>query len=229
MTASVPERARHEVKFTSVPVSYGELLQWVRMHPAGFHSPYPPRRVNNVYFDDFPLVAYHENLVGESARSKVRLRWYGHTVHPGKAVLEVKRKRNLLGWKLSFPTGPIDLESDPWRAIRHKLRGSLDPQARLWLDANPQVVLVNRYDREYFVSRDGRVRVTLDAHQRVFDQRFGERPNLTRPANLPDTVVVEFKFAREHRRDGSRAIQGLPVRASRNSKYVIGVQSLLPG
>ncbi len=111
----------------------------------------------------------------------------------------------------------------------NKCKRSQASEFDLWLDANPQAVLINRYEREYFVSRDGKLRVTLDAHQRVFDQRFGERPNLTRPANLPATVVGEFKFAHEDFSLGSRAIQGFRVRASRNSKYVIGVQSLLPG
>jgi SPX domain protein involved in polyphosphate accumulation len=229
VTIRVPERARHEVKFTTQPDRYHDVAQWVRLHPAGFHSTYPPRRVNNIYFDDFRLVAYHENLVGESARSKVRLRWYGETLQPEFGVLEVKRKRNLAGWKLSYGTGPIDLEKDTWRVIRRKLRATLSGQGRLWLDANPQPVLINRYEREYFVSRDDRIRVTLDSQQRVYDQRFGERPNVTRRANLPETVVVEFKFDRADFQLGSRAIQGLPVRASRNSKYVIGVQSLLPG
>ena len=225
----VPPRARHEVKFVSLPVRYRDIAQWVRVHPAGFFSPYPPRRNNNVYFDDYRLVAYHENLVGDSARSKVRVRWYGETFQLESGVLEVKRKRNLHGWKLSYPTGALDFEADSWRTIRRKLRESLCGEARLWLDANPQVVLINRYEREYFVSRDGKVRVTLDADQRVLDQRFGNRPNLERRANLPATIVVEFKFAREDFSLGSRAIQGLQVRASRNSKYVIGVQSLLPG
>jgi len=225
----VPQRARHEVKFVALPMRYRDIAQWVRVHPEGFYSPYPPRRVNNVYFDDYRLVAYHENLVGDSVRSKVRVRWSGETFHPESGVLEVKRKRNLMGWKLSYPTGALDFEADSWRSLRRKLRESLCGEARLWLDANPQAVLINRYEREYFVSRDDKVRVTLDAHQRVFDQRFGGRPNLARPANLPATVVVEFKFARGDFWLGSRAIQGLPVRASRNSKYVIGVQSLLPG
>jgi hypothetical protein len=224
----VPPRARHEVKFVSLPVRYRDIAHWIRVHSAAFYSPYPPRRVNNVYFDDHRLVAYHENLVGDSVRSKVRVRWYGETVHPESGVLEVKRKRNLMGWKLSYPTGALDFEADTWRSIRRKLRESLCGEARLWLDANPQAVLINRYEREYFVSRDEKIRVTLDAHQRVFDQRFGKRPNLARPANLPATVVIEFKFARGDFSLGSRAIQGLPVRASRNSTYVIGVQSLLP-
>ncbi len=44
----------------------------------------------------------------------------------------------------------------------------------------------------------------------------------------PNTIVVEFKFAPEDRDRGMWSIQGIPIRVSRNSKYVIGVQSLLP-
>lgn len=228
MTDRSRKSTRYEVKFVSTRMRLHELAHWIRVHPAGFRSPYPPRKVNNVYFDGHQLQAYHENLVGNSARSKVRLRWYGDGFRPESAVIEVKRKRNMLGWKLSYATGAVDLEADSWLRIRRRLRADLSAEARAWLDASPQPVLINRYDREYFVSWDQRVRVTLDAHQSVFDQRFAGRPNLTFPANLPNTIVVEFKFAPEDRAEGMWAIQGIPIRASRNSKYVIGVQSLLP-
>lgn len=228
MTDGLPKSARYEVKFASTLMRFHDLAHWIRVHPAGFFSPYPPRKVNNVYFDGYRLQAYHENVVGESSRSKVRLRWYGDGFRPESAVMEVKRRRNMLGWKLSYATGAVDLESDSWLGIRRRLRADLSSEARIWLDASPQPVLINRYSREYFVSRDGRVRVTLDAHQSVFDQRFSRKPNLRSPANLPNTIVVEFKFAPENRARGMWSIQGIPIRVSRNSKYVIGVQSLLP-
>ena len=98
----VPQHARHEVKFTSLPVRYRDLAQWVRLHPAGFHSPYPPRRVNNVYFDDYRLVAYHENLMGDSARSKVRVRWYGETLHPESGS---NRTYDITAWSLPYAFG----------------------------------------------------------------------------------------------------------------------------
>ncbi len=115
MTTTLPESARYEVKFISSPDRYHELEHWIRIHRAGFRSPYPPRRVNNIYFDDPVLYAYEENLVGASARSKVRLRWYGDTFQPDSCVLEVKRKRNMLGWKLNFRTGPVDFANARWR------------------------------------------------------------------------------------------------------------------
>jgi hypothetical protein len=43
---------------------------------------------------------------------------------------------------------------------------------------------------------------------------------------MPDTLVLEFKFGPHDRRLASRMMQNLPVRVSRNSKYLIGVQAI---
>lgn len=72
MTYKVPEKARQEIKFVSYEVNYALVKHWVRMHSAGFTSPYPDRWVNNVYFDTYEGAAYSENLSGSSARTKIR-------------------------------------------------------------------------------------------------------------------------------------------------------------
>ena len=226
MSIPVPDDARHELKFVTSPLLRADVLSWIRTHPAGFFSPYPPRRVNNVYFDNFDHFAYEENLVGASARTKVRLRWYGEDWRADRSTLELKRRRNALGWKINHPGGPIDLVTGSWREVRTRLRQQLPPEGRLWLDANPCPVLVNRYRRVYYETRDRRVRVTVDTDQQVYGQSERARPNRSRRANLPATLVVECKFAVEDRAYGEQVIQGIPLRVSRNSKYVIGVQSL---
>lgn len=227
--AAVPEDARYEVKFVAHATRLHELLRWARIHPAGFLEAYPQRQVNNVYFDNNEFHAYRENLLGSNERSKLRLRWYGATNRPESGMLEVKRRRSGLGWKLSFPVAALPLEGVPWSEFRGELRSQLSPLARLWLDANGVEVLINRYQRRYFVSSDGLVRLTFDWDQQVYDQRRSTLPNLERRANLPNSVVVEFKFAKDDRQDASRIIQGLPLRVSRNSKYVIGMQAIARG
>ncbi len=222
----VPDELRYEVKFVARATDLHRVLSWVRVCEAGFSEPFPTRQVNNVYFDTFDHFAYTENVSGVSGRSKVRFRWYGGQDDPDKGTLEVKRRRSSVGWKLSYPVGPVPLVGVPWAAFRRTLRAQLPDQARVWLDANPQPVLINRYQRRYFLSRDGRVRLTVDWNQRVYDQRLCSTPNLTRTANLPDTLVVEIKFDREDRKLANRYAQGLPIRVSRNSKYVIGVDSI---
>lgn len=222
----VPDELRYEVKYVARSTELPRLLAWVHANRAGFGEPFPTRQVNNVYFDTFDLYAYQENISGASARSKVRYRWYGSTDDPDKGTLEVKRRRSSVGWKLSFPVGPTPLVGVSWSEFRRSLRAQLPDQARIWLDANPQPILINRYQRRYFLSRDGRVRLTVDWNQRVFDERHCAKPNLTRPANLPDTLVVEIKFDRADRKLANGYAQGIPIRVSRNSKYVIGVDSI---
>ncbi len=218
---------RHELKFVAPVTRYRELEQWIRLHPAGFRTAYPPRRVNNVYFDTHDLASYRENLAGGSRRDKLRLRWYGDGAGADASVLEVKHRRNQLGWKTLFRLGAIDLETTTWAALRRGLRAQLPAEGRFWLDSHPLPVLINRYRRQYFEHPERPVRVTLDWQQVVFDQRYSTRPNLTKRANLPDSIVVEVKFGRADRRLGTQVIQGIPIRVSRNSKYMIGVQAIL--
>ena len=83
--------------------------------------------------------------------------------------------------------------------------------------------LINHYEREYYVSRDGVLRATLDYDQIFYDQRHSIRLNLTRKAPLLDTMVLELKTGVEHYDQLCKAIQHFPMRVSRNSKYVNGV------
>ena len=224
--AEARDPLRYEVKYCARATDLHRLLHWVKHNRAGFGEPFPLRQVNNVYFDTYDHFAYTENISGASQRSKVRYRWYGEVDAPERGSLEVKRRRGGVGWKLSYPTGSVPLAGVPWRHFRHALRAQLPAEARIWLDANPQPVLINRYRRRYFLSGDGRVRLTVDWDQRVYDERHCATPNLTRPANMPDTLVVELKFDRADRQLANRYAQGIPIRLSRNSKYVIGVQSI---
>lgn len=227
MSQPLPADARYEIKFVADATRHHELEQWIRLNSMGFRTSYPPRWVNNVYFDTPDLFAFAENLSGASARSKVRLRWYGDTFQPETSKLEVKRRRNTFGWKHQYPSGPIDLMAGTWGKIRRSLREAIPPEGKVWLDVHPQPVLINRYHRQYFESPGGVVRATLDWQQRVFDQRLKNTPNLRNRSNLPDTLVVEIKFLLDDRDLGAQAIVGILIRVSRNSKYMIGVESML--
>ena len=227
MNEKIPTDARHEIKFVADATRYHELENWIRMNQAGFVSPYPPRRVNNFYFDTPDLFTFAENLSGTSARAKVRLRWYGETLRPEASQLEVKRRRNQLGWKHNYPGPALDFATGSWRELRSCIRRDLSPKGRIWFDAHQQPVLMNRYYRQYFEAPEGKIRATLDYRQMVFDQRLRSRPNLKNRTNLPDTLVVEIKFHPSDFELGSRVISGIPIRVSRNSKYMIGVESIL--
>jgi hypothetical protein len=224
----VPTDARLEIKFASYRVNLDKVLRWINMHSSAFHSPYPDRQVNNVYFDTHSNAAYSQNLSGASSRIKVRYRWYGHSLEPGPGVLEIKCKRNFFGWKKRFPCRDLPAGSlnDDWRDIDCRLTKYLPDEGRLWLQTYPAPTILNRYLRRYYVSNDGRIRVTVDTDQQVWDQRYKSIPNYDLPSHLPDTLVVEFKFAREDRELASDIIQTMPIRVSRHSKFMNGVRSV---
>jgi SPX domain protein involved in polyphosphate accumulation len=227
MSLSVPEDARLEIKFVSYASNFDALKSWIHLHPSGFYSPFPDRQVNNIYFDGHQYTAYTENLSGASERTKVRYRWYGASIEPCAGTLEIKRKRNYFGWKIyhRVENAPYNPEKN-WNSIRKNIRDQISKEGRFWLDLNPFPILLNRYRRRYFISRNKKIRVTVDTNQAVWDQRFKSKPNFLNKANLPDSLIVEIKFDRKDREYASQTIQGLPLRVSRHSKYMTGVNTI---
>lgn len=227
MISEVPENARYEIKFVAREHHLHRLLQWVRLHRAGFIQAYPDRTINNVYFDTQDCHAYAENLSGASARRKVRYRWYGNDLQINAGTLEVKCKRNYFGWKQRHKiSSPPDKGGASWREIRQSMLSELPDDGKRILLNNPNPVLINQYHRKYFVTRDGIIRLTIDRNQAVWDQRYKPKPNYLHRANLCRTLVVEIKFDRNQQAYASQIIQGIPVRVSRHSKYMVGVHTI---
>jgi SPX domain protein involved in polyphosphate accumulation len=227
MSLEIPEKVRYEIKFVAYEREIHRLLQWVKLHPAGFISPYPDRRINNIYFDTQDCQAYAENLSGASGRRKVRYRWYGNRMQIGKGVLEVKCKRNYFGWKQQHKINvQPDKGGSSWREIRNTMLAELSNDGKRILHNNPNPVLINQYDRKYFVTNDGIIRLTVDRNQNVWDQRYKPKPNYNYRANLCKTIVIEIKFNRGEQAYASQIIQGIPLRVSRNSKYMVGVHTI---
>ena len=218
---------RYEVKFAAYSSELSRVQQWLKIRPEGFVTAYPTRKVNGVYFDTFDYRAYSENLAGVSRRTKVRLRWYGDTFSPEHVTLEVKQKRNKLGWKQRYRVSDgIFGDEKRWSHVVRELRQALPVEARHWVDQNPLPVILNRYDRDYFVSADGRIRATIDSNQHAFDQRHALLPNTTRRTINQDLIVIEFKFSPEDYRLASALLANVPLRIGRHSKYMNSVRSV---
>ncbi len=208
---------RYERKF---PVSLEQEIlvqQALMLHPEAFRPSYPDRRINNIYFDTSTLDCYRDNLRGVGQRRKVRLRWYGeqNDVIP-KPVLEEKHKDNQLGWKKwenltdgqSFDDLLAEVNNHP--VIR---RYNLEP------------VLFNTYLRSYWVSADGRFRVTIDR-----DLEFGPfyYHHFSCPLSAGNGIIVEWKYAQADVGDAEDFIRFWPFRAKRFSKYIAGIEIILP-
>lgn len=222
------ERSRYEIKLTANDLMLPQVRAWLRVHPAAFRESYPCRQVNNIYFDTPDLISAFENLSGVSTRRKVRLRWYGDNWADIRGVFEVKRKRNMHGWKLSQPLSEkLDLSNMTWAEVISVIRNDLRDDLRMHLASTGLPVLINRYLREYYTSSDGIVRVTLDYRQRIYDQRYGAVPNLAFAVPPSGDLVMEFKSGCEYHRRLADVVSGVPLRLERYSKYVQGVETLL--
>ena len=218
---------RFEVKFVGDASTLAVIEPWIHAHGAGFFEPFPPRVVNNTYFDTDHLGAFEENLIGASMREKVRLRWYGENDRfAERGTLEVKLRKNKLGWKLSYPIAEMPQPGESWSAVRAGIRRQLPADARIYFDAHPLPALINRYHRLYFLSGDRKIRLTVDSRLQAFDQRHGRMPNFHREVELPDMIVVEFKFSPDDREQAMETMQGIPLRVSRSSKYAMACTAM---
>jgi hypothetical protein len=218
---------RYEFKIPCDLLLLPEIEAWVRLHPAQWRVSYPPRQVNNIYFDSPDLQDLNANLSGVGRREKLRLRWYGPDLtRVAGAQLERKCKEGLAGWKeIAFFAGTLDLTGPPWLELLSTLREGLEPHARLWLDQRGAPALINAYQRAYYETPDGVLRLTLDTRLRAYDQRFSLMPNLSRSALLIEDLIIELKGSvkDEPTQRLSQLLQSLPVRVDRYSKYLHGM------
>lgn len=224
------DTVRYERKFLLSERGYHDARSLVRIHPCGFAEAYPPRTVNNVYFDSPGLRCLHDTLFGVCQRYKVRLRWYGGLADGGQGVLQFKMKEGFVGTKAEHPVPHTGLEPGArWSQVVANIRAALPHEAKPAFDAAREPTLINRYERDYFVSADGALRLTIDRGQCFYDQTLRPRVNMERKETVPDAVVLELKYAPEHEAAARQAAAWLPVRLAANSKYVAGVGHILSG
>ena len=219
-----PTAYRYERKFTDSTLSVREIEFLIKTHPALFRTAYPKRWVNNIYFDDPDLGTYAENVVGNSSRYKVRIRWYGSCVtQSDEARLEIKLKQGFLGTKRSFDLPPLTF-AEGFRStfLKTVLAGAdVPPMLKADLESFRPTVL-NRYLRRYYLSADGRFRVTVDTAVAYFPARPAGRAFSA--GFRDDASVIEVKYGFADSEEAERITSIFPFRLVRNSKYVNAVQ-----
>jgi len=216
---------RYELKFVCEERAdlRARLRSWLHLHPAGLYSPYPPRLVNNLYFETGDWKSLETNLAGLPDRAKLRLRWYGEGLKQALAVLELKQKRATLGRKLSLPlSAPLALAGIEWKTLREGLRSEALGELGPWIEAYAMPALINQYRREYFVTRDGLVRLTLDSQLNTWDQTRWSRLTLERPEPRAQALVLEAKADLGQEEALEAALASCPLPSSANSKYASG-------
>lgn len=220
------ETARFELKFVTGERAYHDLEDWLRRHSEAFVRPFPSRRVNTVYFDRFGYDSYGDSTQGVSSRVKVRYRWYGDSALPESGQLEVKVRRNRLGWKHCYSVNGISCPSKSWAEVNECILGATPAGAGYWLLEYPHPIVLCRYYRDYWVSRSTGIRATIDRNQSIYDQRYSTTINVSTRTEIPRTVVLEVKGPAGAEAAISQLVSDLPLPLSRHSKYCGAVDAL---
>lgn len=217
---------RYERKFLVDELQPFQVEAIIKLHPRLFYAPYPPRAVNNLYFDTPDMENYYDNVNGAVHRRKVRVRWYGAPFgEVGRPMLEIKVKDGLVGTKHTYPLAPLCMDqgfcNDYFKSIL--LNSDLPENVRRDL-CSLEGVLFNRYHRQYYASRDGHFRVTLDAEMAFYkaNSAFGNA-FIHRQMNYHD-LVVELKYEVDQEPHANRVASFFPFRVTRNSKFVQGIE-----
>ena len=215
---------RYELKQVYPELYLPELRSWVHLHPAGFRIAYPPRWVNSIYLDTHGLDTFNDHISGVPVRRKLRYRWYGkdlHVAHDGQ--VEVKNKSELAGWKLIEKLSPdFLLEDNSWPKLVDEMRAASSGVIKELLSVS-RPVLLTVYYREYYVSADGRFRLTIDSNLKGYDQFLYPRPNLIFCNPSDGQVILELKSEVSLAGELADVLSHFPVRAGRYSKYVTNI------
>lgn len=218
---------RYERKFFVYNIDRISIENIILNHPSFFSEIYHERYINNIYFDSIDFKNFRDNLDGVMHRTKYRIRWYGDMLSKIAApILELKIKIGLVGTKKTYKLNQFKLEkgidiSDikqlvKFSPINSHLNSSMQEQLP---------VMLNRYKRKYFESKDKKFRITIDDNQsfyklNMFNNNFLNAHKDTR------NVIIELKYDVKHESEAPQIINKLPFRITKSSKYARGITSL---
>lgn len=177
-----------------------------------FHKRY----INNVYFDDYAMSAFQENIEGLSNREKTRFRWYGDQFGEIKVTAEKKIKVDDVNKKKSAKLGKFKLNSfNELDKLSHDFTEAIvNNAADDFIDiVNLKPSLVNRYAREYFINDIENIRITIDTELSYYNHANKEC------AVEDEFAIIEVKTAKE-----TPIINNLiPLVLGKSSKYCDGI------
>ena len=221
------ENSRYELKFVTYDVNYFLIKHWIKMSQHNFFREYNNRIVNNIYFDSLNFKSFSDNVDGQSKRVKTRYRWYGKFEKQSYGNMEFKIKRNVFGYKKTYNVKDLIIdEKKDFRYINNKIFNELPQDIGIFFKQNDNPQIINQYEREYFKTKNQKFRVTIDKNIKIFDQRKSNTPNISRKTISQNYIVLEIKFDRKSRKDIEDLISNIPIRISKNSKYINAFRSV---
>ncbi|MFK8029882.1 MAG: polyphosphate polymerase domain-containing protein [Gammaproteobacteria bacterium] len=214
---------RYERKFLIENSGYRMLEDVVLNNSAFFRKLYAERQINNIYFDTDDFFCLTQNIDGQAERRKLRVRWYGDTfAYVENPILEIKIKQALVGCKRRYRLAPFDFNTSFDKSVIDDCieRSDLLETVTTSLSVM-RPVLLNSYTRRYYISSDGRYRLTLDYDLAFYKMAAGKTTLFSK--RKPNNIIIEIKYDADSDNDIERISSQFPFRMTKSSKYVQGI------
>ena len=121
----------------------------------------------------------------------------------------------------------ISADEISWRELSRLIQIQVPDDLALHYSMCSFPVLMNRYKQDYFLSADKKVRVTIDNNVQYFDQRSSLKMNKTNQNISPDILIMEVKVDANNVDSVKKFTKDVYLQRTQNSKYVVGVSSIL--
>jgi hypothetical protein len=116
----------------------------------------------------------------------------------------------------------LDIEGLPPREFLARLRSGLpEGWAQLLSSAALEPVQWIAYDRQYLLSRDGKVRITVDRNLASWDQRGRARLSSRWATPIPHITIIEVKCDARDDDAAMDILRRLPQAPDKCSKFVL--------
>ena len=220
---STTTEKRIELKDVFSTSEFSKFEKAIKLSKFSYYCPFPTRQINSIYFDDYSYSSLEDSIEGNSLRTKKRIRWYGIQKKKIDATLEIKKKQGIYSWKELYKNKyTVNPNAKSWGEMVEN-KDKKDSYNTALLNQIPKSIL--SYNRQYFCSFNGKVRITIDQNLQSFPQNFPFSPNLIRSKKHYNFMIIEVKIASNDEHLVEQVRQEIPFAPRRFSKYC---ESLIP-
>ena len=176
-----------------------------------FKKIFPDRSISSIYLDTINYDFVRDNINGVSKRKKIRFRWYNENLN--KIYIEEKNKSN---FNVSKNIKIIEFGIDKNNLLKSLKKFFYKIKFLNKNNYNYKFVLRTNYKRSYWLSKNERIRATID-----IDINANSLNNFLKSIYFGDTVL-EFKFKPKHEKYFRDIYSNgfTHLRAQKYSKYV---------
>ena len=207
---------RYERKWIFKSNNYLALINSLIRSKLFFKKHFPKRRVNSIYFDTLDYISIRQNLDGVSNKKKIRIRWYGEQKKLVKPVLEIKSKKGSETTKESFKINELNDLSFPNLKNLEIIKNVINSKIHSKKTIHP--ILTTNYDREYFISNNGKIRATIDYNLKSIYLKNLSQIDIVKNFSL--ACILELKYSTKLDKYVRKNLKNITLRLSKNSKFV---------